>query len=124
MIYRDLKNKNLMPKAARNPKNANPAIFSDFVIRISSGFRPSDFGSPRPRRLLQPPLTQVLLISVLMVTPALGSTNPPSPQHVEVPIKMRQGDLLVETRVNGSKPLWFKLDTGFGVTTLHPDLAE
>jgi hypothetical protein len=37
---------------------------------------------------------------------------------------MRQGDIMVETRVNGSDTLSFKLDTGFGITTIHPDLVE
>ena len=31
---------------------------------------------------------------------------------------------MVPTKVNGSKPLWFLLDTGYGVTTIHPDLIE
>src|SRR5262245_40770151 len=42
----------------------------------------------------------------------------------EVPLKTRNGDLLVETRINGSEPLLFKLDTGFGVTTIHPNRVE
>jgi hypothetical protein len=43
---------------------------------------------------------------------------------VELPIKLRGGDLLVETRINGSEPMLFKLDTGFGITTLHPNRVE
>jgi len=43
---------------------------------------------------------------------------------VEVPIKLHQGDLLVETRVNASDVLTFKLDTGFGITTISPNLAD
>src|ERR1043165_112296 len=43
---------------------------------------------------------------------------------VELPIKLRGGDLLVETRINGSEPLLFKLDTGFGITTVHPNRVE
>src|SRR5258708_7598379 len=46
------------------------------------------------------------------------------PAVVDLPIIMRHGDLLVETRVNGSKPLTFKLDTGFGITTINPDLVS
>ena len=30
----------------------------------------------------------------------------------------------MKARANGSTPLTFKLDTGFGVTTIHPDLVE
>ena len=37
---------------------------------------------------------------------------------------MRQGDLLIEARVNGSQPLAFKLDTGFGITTINPKRVE
>lgn len=54
---------------------------------------------------------------------ASAQTNQPAPL-AEVPIKLRNGDLLVETRVNGSEPLLFKLDTGFGITTIHPNRVE
>jgi predicted aspartyl protease len=37
---------------------------------------------------------------------------------------MNHGDLLVQARVNGSQPLAFKLDTGFGITTINPDRVE
>jgi hypothetical protein len=46
---------------------------------------------------------------------------------VEVPVKLREGDLMVQVRIKGSEgsePLWFKVDTGFGVTTIHPKVAE
>src|SRR6266404_7302051 len=55
--------------------------------------------------------------------PVLAETNT-LPASVEIPLMMRQGVLMVEAKVNGSKPLAFKLDTGFGVTTIHPDLIE
>src|SRR5205823_374630 len=58
-----------------------------------------------------------------VLTPTLAQTNLPA-MHVELPIKVRHGDLLVETRINGSQPLTFKLDTGFGITTINPDLVE
>lgn len=32
--------------------------------------------------------------------------------------------MFVKARANGSTPVTFKLDTGFGVTTIHPDLVE
>jgi len=54
---------------------------------------------------------------------ALAQTNQPA-ALAEVPLKVRNGDLMVETRLNGSEPLLFKLDTGFGVTTIHPNRAE
>ena len=38
--------------------------------------------------------------------------------------KMAQGDLMVQASVNGSEPLAFKVDTGFGITTVHPSLVE
>lgn len=50
-------------------------------------------------------------------------TNPPA-AGVDVPIEFRQGSLYVRAQVNGSNSLSFKLDTGFGVTTVHPDLVE
>jgi predicted aspartyl protease len=52
-----------------------------------------------------------------------AQTNSPVPL-AEVPLKTRSGDLLIETRINGSEPLLFKLDTGFGVTTIHPSRVE
>ncbi len=58
-----------------------------------------------------------------VLTPALAQTNL-APTSVEFPIKMRHGDLLVEARVNGSPPLSFKLDTGFGITTINQDRVE
>src|SRR5262245_23703725 len=53
---------------------------------------------------------------------AEAATN--SPTIFRIPIEFRQDSLFVPARVNGSKPLSFKLDTGFGVTTIHPDLVE
>src|SRR5262245_9361665 len=61
-----------------------------------------------------------ILWSAVLV-PVLAETNTP-PTSVEIPLMERHGVLMVETKVNGSKPLAFKLDTGFGVTTIHPDL--
>jgi hypothetical protein len=50
-------------------------------------------------------------------------TNRPTPL-AKIPLKDRNGDLLVETSINGSGPLLFKLDSGFGVTTIHPSRVE
>jgi predicted aspartyl protease len=41
-----------------------------------------------------------------------------------VTFKLQQGKIMVPASLNGSEPLSFLLDTGFGVTTLHPDLPE
>lgn len=43
---------------------------------------------------------------------------------IRVPLEIRRGSALVRVRVNDSQPLAFKLDTGFGVTTIHPELVE
>ncbi|MSU58728.1 MAG: hypothetical protein EXS35_11250 [Pedosphaera sp.] len=54
---------------------------------------------------------------------AAESTNQSSP-IARLPLEIRRGAALVKARVNDSQPLAFKLDTGFGVTTIHPDLVE
>lgn len=46
-------------------------------------------------------------------------TNP-----VVVPFEMRRGHLMLPARVNGSDPVPFMLDTGYGMTMLRPGLAE
>src|SRR5207245_2932016 len=78
-------------------------------------------------RLLQLPpwfhLLAAFLLSCAAVAPAPGQTSTPSAM-VEVPIKLHQGDLVVEARVNASDVLTFKLDTGFGITTISPNLAD
>jgi len=68
-------------------------------------------------------LAAAFLSSGAAVTPAPGQTSAP-PAAVAVPIKLHQGDLLVEARVNGSDFLTFKLDTGFGITTISPNRAD
>jgi hypothetical protein len=47
-------------------------------------------------------------------------TNTPA---AVVPLEFRRGAAFALVRVNHSEPQAFKLDTGFGVTTIHPDLA-
>jgi len=54
---------------------------------------------------------------------ATEATNRPSPV-ARIPLEFRHGAALIRVRVNGSQPLTFKLDTGFGVTTIHPKLVE
>jgi len=41
-----------------------------------------------------------------------------------VAIKVRHGDLLTEASVNGSAPLEFKVDTGFGINVINPNRVE
>jgi hypothetical protein len=63
------------------------------------------------------------VLSCCAVLPsAQGQTN--ASDSVTVPVRVRHGDLLVETRINGSEPLEFKLDTGFGVSIINPKRAE
>src|SRR6266581_928744 len=68
-------------------------------------------------------LASALLSYCAALTPAPGQTSAASAM-VEIPIKLHQGDLLVEARVNASDVLTFKLDTGFGITTISPNLAD
>lgn len=60
------------------------------------------------------------LFSFCSASPAETQTN----SAVRVPIEFRHDSLFVSARVNGSEPLSFKLDTGFGITTIHPGLVE
>ncbi len=69
------------------------------------------------------PLATGMLCCCAAFPQALGQTNPP-PGSVQLTISLRQGALLLKARVNGSDPLAFKLDTGFGITTVHPSLVE
>lgn len=51
-------------------------------------------------------------------------TNEAASVVARVPLELRRGAAFVKVRVNDSEPLAFKLDTGFGVTTIHPELVE
>ena len=72
-------------------------------------------------------LTMTLLVSFcrgdFSARAAEVQTNE-SPVCVRLPFEIRHGSALVSGRVNDSEPLAFKLDTGFGVTTIHPGLVE
>jgi predicted aspartyl protease len=47
------------------------------------------------------------------------------PSSVRLPLEFQGGNAIVRARANVSKTeLAFKLDTGFGITTIHPDLVE
>ena len=41
-----------------------------------------------------------------------------------IPIKILQGRIMVPAKANGTNALFFLLDTGFGINTIHPDLVE
>lgn len=43
---------------------------------------------------------------------------------ITIPIQFVRERVMIPVRVNGSKPLSFMLDTGYGVHTIHPDLLE
>lgn len=43
---------------------------------------------------------------------------------VTIPINSRHGRIFVSATINHSKPFSFLLDTGYGITTIHPDLVE
>src|SRR5882724_1629330 len=68
-------------------------------------------------------LSGAFLVCCATLTAASGQAGTPTAM-VAVPIKLHQGDLLVEARVNASNKLTFKLDTGFGITTISPKLAD
>jgi len=68
-------------------------------------------------------LSAAFLVCCATLTAASGQAGT-STAMVAVPIKLHQGDLLVEARVNASNKLTFKLDTGFGITTISPKLAD
>lgn len=53
---------------------------------------------------------------------AVASTNQST--VVCLPMEIRRGAAFVSARVNDTPDLRFKLDTGFGVTTIHPELVE
>ena len=61
------------------------------------------------------------MISCCAALPAAAQTNASA---VQIPVKLREGDLMTQVRVNGSEPLSFKIDTGFGVTTIHPKVVD
>ncbi|HEX5223350.1 MAG TPA: retropepsin-like aspartic protease, partial [Verrucomicrobiae bacterium] len=74
--------------------------------------------SPRPR-------AAALMLMMLLSPHSLPSAeSPTNTAGIRLPIEFRRGSLHVPVVVNGSNSLSFKVDTGFGVTTVHPDLVE
>jgi len=64
------------------------------------------------------------VLSCCAVLPAAPAQTNSTASNVTVPIRIRHGDLIVETRINDSEPLEFKLDTGFGISIINPKRAE
>jgi hypothetical protein len=68
-------------------------------------------------------LLALVCAGISFMCAAAVKTNEPLAM-VQIPLEIRRGAALVKARVNDSAPLAFKLDTGFGVSTIHPDLVE
>jgi hypothetical protein len=68
----------------------------------------------------------MLLISFLTpwISRSAETTNTHVSASITIPIHWSHGRIMLSAKVNGSKPLSFLLDTGYGVTTIHPDLVE
>lgn len=66
----------------------------------------------------------ITLLGVRGLEMRAAETNPQPSAAVRLPLEIRRGAALVKARVNGVEPLRFKLDTGFGVTTIHPELVD
>src|ERR1041385_8314642 len=77
----------------------------------------------RPANIRTIALIASVSLGFNLMRAAESPTNPP-PSSVQLSIEYRGGNLMVPGRINDSKPLWFKLDSGFSITTIHPDLVE
>jgi predicted aspartyl protease len=123
------------PKEARTPKpesvghECNPG-FPVCGLRISFGFRPSDFGvcnrswSPPlslSGRTLKRELQRLLLVLCTTGFVAANSALAAAPLTT-VPVVTARDRIMVPVSVNGSNGLSFMLDTGFSSTMIHPDL--
>ena len=108
--------------------------------------QPGRFGNPEGRRHTRKPEAcatwrgvlccgvpgrVITLVLTLFIASGVGApqihaaetkTNAAS-SVVRVPLEIRHGAASVMARVNDSQPLAFKLDTGFGVTAIHPELV-
>ena len=51
-------------------------------------------------------------------------TTAAKPLPVAVPIVQAGGRVMVTAKVNGSRPLSLLLDTGYGISMIHPDLVQ
>ena len=69
--------------------------------------------------------SQAWLLAGLMVwLLSAGARAAESNNVVELPVKFHHGRVIVQTRVNESKPLSFLLDSACTITTLHPALMD
>lgn len=64
-----------------------------------------------------------LLLSGLAVFRA-QSADDTNMNPITIPIDSAHGRVMISAKVNGSKPLSFLLDTGYGINTIHPGLVE
>jgi len=77
-----------------------------------------------------PPKTPILALVAGLSLPyismhAADSSTNSEPSSVHVPFEFHRGSVIVHARANiTNTELAFKLDSGFGVTTIHPDLVE
>jgi hypothetical protein len=81
-------------------------------------------GVPARVTILAMTLLAALCTGNSIVRAAETKTNEAASLVARVPLELRRGAAFVKVRVNDSEFLTFKLDTGFGVTTIHPELAE
>lgn len=54
----------------------------------------------------------------------LVATSPTNSMPVAIPIALKHGRVFVPAKISGSNLLSFLLDTGYGITTIHPELAK
>lgn len=66
----------------------------------------------------------VLFCMAMMPLQGRSDEKAPAPAPVTISISSNHARVMVTATVNGSKPLSFLLDTGYGINTIHPDLVE
>ena len=91
-----------------------------FVNGLAPTERQPDRQSPFQRRVLHAALFLLWCFMAPGVMRAAESSNA-SPRHVTVPFEVRRGHVMVPTLMNGTNKLSLLLDTGYGMTMLHPD---
>ena len=64
----------------------------------------------------------VLLLMATHPTAAADATN--NNTAWTVPIELKRGRVMVPLTINGSQPLTFLLDTGYGINMIHPEHIE
>ena len=81
------------------------------------------FFTPRADTPNVPVLALIAGLSLCLVSMHAAETSTNSLRSsVRLPFEFQHGSVIVRARVNATNTeLSFKLDTGFGVTTVHPD---